>query len=84
MIDRDFFSVYSEPSVVTCTSRINHGKHRIHGKFRTEVLANNSLVFDLRIVAEVDKEPNFISSGFQVVMNLCSMLVAELADGFDF
>jgi len=44
-------------------------------------LADDSFPFDLRVVSKVDQQTQFVTGCFEVVMNLCAMLVGELRDG---
>ena len=45
--------------------------------------ADDPFVVELSIRFEVDKDTESIPSGFQIVMDLCAVLIGELGNGFN-
>ncbi len=45
--------------------------------------SHDAFPFESRMVAEVDQQAKAMAGCFQVVVNLCSMLIVELGDGLN-
>ena len=51
--------------------------------FAARQSAHDPLVIEFRMVSEIHQDSEAVSRGVEVVVNLCTRLVAELLDGLD-
>src|SRR5437867_893599 len=69
------------------TARLLTSKPRKTRKARKNTnrkLTDDAFVLQLGVMTEVHQEAELVSGGFQVIVNLSAVLVAELGHGLDF